>query len=164
MRKLCSLFLIYLAFALPIAMVAVAAHAQSGVITGYGGTAQCYVLNDSVLGTPACVNRLSVACVVGNVGYVGGIGSYNGPITYPAVIPLFQRPGQSSVGVLTLHQLPGTAGQFVQVGLNGVLTQWVLSAPFTGQSCAPPAQSPRIDLHALARYCREHPTVPACRG
>jgi hypothetical protein len=140
------------------------ANAQSGVISGYGGTAQCYVLSDSVVSTPACLNRLSVACVIGNVGYVGGIGNYTGPITYPAVIPLFQRPGQTSVGVLTLQQLPSAAGDFVQVGLNGVLTQWVLSAPFEGQSCSPPALMPKIDPHALARYCREHPTVPACRG
>jgi hypothetical protein len=140
------------------------ANAQSGVITGYGGTAQCYVLADSVLGTPACVSRLSVACVVGNVGYVGGIASYSGPINYPAVIPLFQRPGAQSVGVITLHQLPAAAGDFVQVGLNGSLSSWVLSAPFEGQTCAPPAIAPKIDPHALARYCREHPTVPACRG
>lgn len=120
------------------------ATAQSGVISGYGGTAQCYVLADSVLGTPACVNRLSVACVVGNTGYVGGIGSYHGPITYPAAIPLYQRPGANAVGMLTLQRLPSIAGQFVQVGLNGAVTQWVLSAPMWGQTCtAPTGNKPR---------------------
>lgn len=115
--------------------------AQSGVITGYGGTAQCYVLADSVLGTPACVSRLSVACVVGGVGYVGGIGSYSGPITYPAAIPLYQRPGQSAVGMLTLSRLPSIAGDPVQVALNGTITSWVLSAPFAGQTCTASASN-----------------------
>jgi hypothetical protein len=41
---------------------------------------------------------------------------------------------------------------------------WTLLRPLLSPSpytCATTA--PRIDPHALARYCREHPTVPACR-
>lgn len=163
MRKFLGLVVTYLCFAAPMALVAFAANAQSGVITGYGGTAQCHVLADSALGTPACVNRMSVACVVGNVGYVGGIASYNGPISYPAAVPLFQRPGATAVGMLTLNQLPTNSGDSVQVALNGTISTWVLSAPFTGQTCEPPLVQTKIDPRALARFCAEHPTVPACR-
>ena len=130
------------------------ASAQSGAITGYGGTAQCYVLVDSVPGTPACVHRASVACVVGNVGYVGGVASYTGPLTYPVAIPLYQRPSQTAAGMLTIPEIPTTAGAPVQVGLNGTLTTWVLSAPFTGATCsdsAPPLATPHFP-----RLCREY--------
>lgn len=136
--------------------------AQSGVISGYGGTAQCWVLVDSVPSTPGCLNRASVACVVGNVGYVGGIGT-SAPLTYPLAIPLYQRPNQTQVGVITIPQLPTVSGTTLQVGLNGTLSNWVLSAPYTGQSCSPPEQ-PVVNPTALARYCRQNPTVPACRG
>ena len=130
------------------------ASAQSGAITGYGGTAQCYVLIDSVPGTPACVNRASVACVVGNVGYVGGVASYTGPLTYPVAIPLYQRPSQTPAGMLTIPEIPTTAGAPVQVGLNGTLSTWVLSAPFTGATCSdsvPPLATPHFP-----RLCREY--------
>lgn len=130
------------------------ASAQSGAITGYGGTAQCYVLVDSVPGTPACVHRASVACAVGNVGYVGGVASYTGPLTYPVAIPLYQRPSQTAAGMLTIPEIPTVAGAPVQVGLNGTLTTWVLSAPFTGATCsdsAPPLATPHFP-----RLCREY--------
>ena len=130
------------------------ASAQSGAITGYGGTAQCYVLIDSVPGTPACVHRASVACVVGNVGYVGGVASYTGPLTYPVAIPLYQRPSQTAAGMLTIPEIPTTAGSAVQVGLNGTLSTWVLSAPFTGATCSdsvPPLATPHFP-----RLCREY--------
>ncbi len=139
------------------------ASAQSGVITGYGGTAQCYVLVDSVPGTPSCVHRASVACVVGNVGYVGGVES-NQPLSYPLAIQLYQRPAQVPNGVLTIPQLPTVAGSTMQVGLNGTLSSWVLSAPFTGSACAESLPRPALDAHAMARFCRSYPTVPACRG
>ena len=113
--------------------------AQSGAITGYGGTAQCFVLLDSVPSTPACMHRASVSCVVGGVGYVGGAESYTGPLTYPIAIDLYQRPSQTRAGILTISQLPSIAGQSLQVGLNGSVSTWVLSAPFWGQACPPPA-------------------------
>jgi hypothetical protein len=140
------------------------AHAQSGVITGYAGTAQCYVLTDSVPGTPSCVHRASVACVVGSVGYVGGVASYNAPLAFPLAIQLYQRPSQTPSGVLTVGQIPSIAGAPVQVGLNGTVTTWVLSAPMWGGTCTEPTTLPLIDSHALARFCRSNPTVPACRG
>ena len=115
------------------------AFAQSGAITGYGGTAQCYVLLDSVPSTPACMHRASVACAVGNVAYVGGVESYTGPLVYPIAIDLYQRPSQTRAGILTISQLPSIAGQSLQVGLNGSVSTWVLSAPFWGQECTPPA-------------------------
>ena len=134
------------------------ASAQSGAITGYGGTAQCYVLVDSVPGTPACVHRASVACVVGNVGYVGGVASYTGPLAYPLAIQLYQRPSQTAAGVITIPEIPATAGAPVQVGLNGTLSTWVLSAPFTGSTCtepAPVALSPHYPrtCRLLGIYC-----------
>lgn len=140
------------------------AHAQSGVISGYGGTAQCFVLVDSVPSTPACAHRAAVACVVGNVGYVGGVASYNGPLSFPLAIQLYQRPAQVPSGVLTVGQLPSITGAPVQVGLNGTVSTWVLSAPFTGATCTDPSTLPLIDGHALARFCRANPNVPACGG
>lgn len=160
-----ALVLAIIGLALASGMAQAAPIAQSGVITGYGGTAQCYVLIDSAPSTPGCLHRASVACVIGPVGYVGGAESYAGPLTYPLAIQLYQRPAQVPNGVLTIPQLPGAAGDTLQVGLNGTLSTWVLSAPFAGQSCAPATGAgPRIDSSALARYCAQHPTVPACRG
>ena len=34
----------------------------------------------------------------------------------------------------------------------------------TPYSCPAAPAPPRIDPHALARFCRSHPTVPACQG
>lgn len=128
---------------------------QSGVITGYGSTAQCFVLLDSVPSTPGCMHRASVSCVVGGVGYVGGAESYTGPLTYPIAIDLYQRPSQIRAGILTLSQLPGVAGQALQVGLNGSLSTWVLSAPFSGQTCGSPLPAPAESGPRYPRLCRE---------
>lgn len=128
---------------------------QSGVITGYGSTAQCYVLIDSVPSTPGCMHRASVACAVGNVAYVGGAESYTGPLTYPIAIDLYQRPSQTPAGILTISQLPSLAGQSVQVGLNGSVSTWVLSAPFWGQTCGNPLPAPVESGPRYPRLCRE---------
>ena len=129
--------------------------AQSGAITGYGGTAQCFVLLDSVPSTPACMHRASVSCVVGGVGYVGGAESYTGPLTYPIAIDLYQRPSQVRAGILTISQLPTIAGQSLQVGLNGSVSTWVLSAPFWGQTCGDPFPPPTPSGSRYPRLCRE---------
>jgi len=129
--------------------------AQSGAITGYGGSAQCYVLLDSVPSTPGCMHRASVACAVGNVAYVGGAESYTGPLTYPIAIDLYQRPSQIRAGILTVSQLPSIAGQSLQVGLNGSVSTWVLSAPFWGQTCGDPLPEPIQSGLRYPRLCRE---------
>jgi hypothetical protein len=156
-------------FAIRVLLLALAAlsatpASASGVISGYGGTAQCFVLVDSVLGTPSCVYRASVACVIGNVGYVGGVASYTGPLTFPLAIQLYQRPSQVPSGMLTVGAIPSIAGSPVQVALNGTVSTWVLSAPMWGATCTEPTTLPLIDQRALARFCRENPSVPACRG
>lgn len=131
------------------------AFAQSGAIAGYGGTAQCYVLIDSVPSTPGCMHRASVACAVGNVAYVGGAESYTGPLTYPIAIDLYQRPSQIRAGILTISQLPSIAGQSLQVGLNGSVSSWVLSAPFWGQTCGDPPAPAVLSGLRYPRLCRE---------
>lgn len=135
--------------------VSLSVSAQSGAITGYGGSAQCYVLLDSVPSTPGCMHRASVACAVGNVAYVGGAESYTGPLTYPIAIDLYQRPSQIRAGILTISQLPGIAGQSLQVGLNGSVSTWVLSAPFWGQTCGDPLPEPIQSGLRYPRLCRE---------
>ena len=127
------------------------AFAQSGAITGYGGTAQCYVLLDSVPSTPACMHRASVACAVGNVAYVGGVESYTGPLTYPIAIDLYQRPSQVRAGILTISQLPSIAGQALnswtprslsgQLGAFGTLAAASQNPALAGILAA---QSPRL--------------------
>lgn len=134
--------------------VSLSVSAQSGAISGYGGTAQCYVLLDSVPSTPSCMHRASVACAVGNVAYVGGAESYTGPLVYPIAIDLYQRPSQIRAGILTISQLPSIAGQSLQVGLNGSVSTWVLSAPFWGQTCGDPLPPPVPIGSHLARLCR----------
>lgn len=143
-------FLVILALAL--AGCSQVASAQSGVITGPGGASQCYVLIDSLPATYSCNYRASVACVEGSAGYVGFVTS-DQPLTYPLAIQLRQLPSNAPAGILTINQLPSTAGDHLNAWLNGVSGSWVLSAPFTaGQQCAPvvpPAQTWRDE-----RVCR----------
>lgn len=147
------------------------ASAQSGVITAPGGGAQCYVLIDSVPGTPGCSHRASVACVIGGAGYVGSAPSSQSAPVYPLAIQLRQLPNYVSAGVLTIDQLPSVAGGYVQASINGNAGAWVLSAPFSGESCAPvtsqqtlPPVQPWFSGARLAEYCRTHPAARACRG
>lgn len=114
------------------------AAAQSGVITGPGSTAQCYVLIDALPATYACNYRASVACVDGSAGYVGNVSTFE-PLQYPLAIQLRRLPSYTPAGVLTLPQLPQITGAHVDVWMNGVGGSWVLSAPFWGQECTPPA-------------------------
>lgn len=63
-----------------------------------------------------------------------------------------------------LQIVRGTDSTAVVNGV-GIAETWALVAPAPSPipfTCGPAA--PRIDPHALARFCREHPTVPACRG
>lgn len=141
-----------IAFAILCFAVPTNSPAQSGVITGPGGASQCYVLIDSLPATYSCNHRASVACVDGSAGFVGFATSPE-PLTYPLAIQLRQLPSNAPAGILTINQLPSTAGDHLNVWLNNVSGSWVLSAPFTAdQQCAP--ANPPATTWRDERVCR----------
>lgn len=74
---------------------------------------------------------------------------------------LFLREKRNDV---VLDIVRGTDPVAVRNGA-GLAESWYQLQPLTGPEpyvCS--SAGPRIDPHALARFCREHPTVPACKG
>jgi hypothetical protein len=64
----------------------------------------------------------------------------------------------------TIQIVRGTDQTAVTNGI-GIGETWYMigyAPSMSPYSCGSPPQ--RIDSNAMARYCREHPTVPACRG
>lgn len=121
------------AFLLIALAVSLAAPAQSGwYVRQSPSYDQCIVLVDSVPGGFGCVNRLSAMCTQGGVGYSRGYANYDGPVTLPITLELYQPPTLPPIGSLTITSL----GQPAIMSLNGAAGAWTQAAAFTGASCS----------------------------
>lgn len=124
---------------------------------------QVLVLADSIGSLWSCFHRVSVVIVQRGVGYTRGWGDWSPPV-YPLVLDIYQPPLIAPAGYIVL----GALGPVATIGVNEPATpNWIRAAAFSGESCAGPVAAPpapAIDPNVLARFCREHPNVAACRG
>jgi hypothetical protein len=127
----------------------------------------CTILVDAVpTGFLQCMHRVSVLCGKAGVIYSRGVAQIDEPFTSPLLLAIYTPPSLVPTGYIDIGSLTsGPPGSAAMIGINEPASAWVKAASFSGSWCPellpPPVTSSST---SLARWCRLHPDVPACRG